>query len=184
MVTACCVQYLRNMSRDSSAGRLSDRRSEGPWFDPGSRHFVSLQWQLLRILAAHRVAPSQSEVLLSGSCCPRSFFSPQRHGDVERASASAFGPESRPRSTVYSPRAPEGLCACFPSPWRKLRDLEVIRSNDHIAHLFQPSRCAPMGKTQQTYGGLWEKPSDPASFSARRGSYFPKPSATQRHQAG
>ena len=38
MVTACCKQTFRNMSRDSSAGRASDRRSEGPRFDPGSRH--------------------------------------------------------------------------------------------------------------------------------------------------
>ena len=29
-------------SRDSSVGRASDRRSEGPRFDPGSRHFSRL----------------------------------------------------------------------------------------------------------------------------------------------
>ena len=35
------VYRLReDMSRDSSAGRASDRRSEGPRFDPGSRHAV------------------------------------------------------------------------------------------------------------------------------------------------
>ena len=31
-------RFCHNMSRDSSAGRASDRRSEGPRFDPGSRH--------------------------------------------------------------------------------------------------------------------------------------------------
>ena len=31
-----------NGSRDSSVGRASDRRSEGPRFDPGSRHIFNL----------------------------------------------------------------------------------------------------------------------------------------------
>ena len=31
-------------SRDSSAGRASDRRSEGPRFDPGSRQLLRTQW--------------------------------------------------------------------------------------------------------------------------------------------
>ena len=31
-------KFLLDMSRDSSVGRASDRRSQGPRFDPGSRH--------------------------------------------------------------------------------------------------------------------------------------------------
>ena len=33
------VKELKLHSRDSSVGRASDWRSEGPWFNPGSRHF-------------------------------------------------------------------------------------------------------------------------------------------------
>ena len=32
-------RVLKMHSRDSSVGRASDWRSEGPWFNPGSRHF-------------------------------------------------------------------------------------------------------------------------------------------------
>ena len=32
------LQTTFSPSRDSSVGRASDWRSEGPWFDPGSRH--------------------------------------------------------------------------------------------------------------------------------------------------
>ena len=35
------ASLTHSMSRDSSAGRASDRRSEGPRFDPGSRHSFS-----------------------------------------------------------------------------------------------------------------------------------------------
>ena len=34
-ISGCCA-----MSRDIPAGRALDRRSEGPWFDPGSRHAI------------------------------------------------------------------------------------------------------------------------------------------------
>ena len=34
-----CI-FFSVSSRDSSVGRASDRRSEGPRFDPGSRHFL------------------------------------------------------------------------------------------------------------------------------------------------
>ena len=33
------LEALQLSSRDSSVGRASDWRSEGPWFNPGSRHF-------------------------------------------------------------------------------------------------------------------------------------------------
>ena len=37
-------------SRDSSVGRASDWRSEGPWFNPGSRHKLYASNVLLRLL--------------------------------------------------------------------------------------------------------------------------------------
>ena len=47
LVCVCCLRFLglQHLSqcrygRDSSAGRASDRRSEGPRFDPGSRHAI------------------------------------------------------------------------------------------------------------------------------------------------
>ncbi len=49
-------------SRDSSAGRASDRRSEGPRFDPGSRHVCDLArwlWCLVAVRARFPRAPAQ-----------------------------------------------------------------------------------------------------------------------------
>ena len=49
-------RVLRMHSRDSSVGRASDWRSEGPWFNPGSRHFQkSIKWNTSRIRYNHRV---------------------------------------------------------------------------------------------------------------------------------
>ena len=58
-------------SRDSSVGRASDRRSEGPRFDPGSRHILqegegrgegrqlAIPWHLWLNCAAHGALPSK-----------------------------------------------------------------------------------------------------------------------------
>ena len=40
VASSCPIsEVLKSSSRDSSVGRASDWRSEGPWFNPGSRHF-------------------------------------------------------------------------------------------------------------------------------------------------
>ena len=60
----------KNISRDSSVGRASDRRSEGPRFDPGSRHvFLHYPW---RVLAKAKACAR--ELLEQGADCDYFYF--------------------------------------------------------------------------------------------------------------
>jgi hypothetical protein len=56
-----------SISRDSSVGRASDRRSEGPRFDPGSRHLLACSLRVLskaRICRSSWVAPIMLSIAL------------------------------------------------------------------------------------------------------------------------
>ena len=46
-------RVLKMLSRDSSVGRASDWRSEGPWFNPGSRHFRKSNTNSIWALVEH-----------------------------------------------------------------------------------------------------------------------------------
>ena len=59
VASSCPIsEVLKSSSRDSSVGRASDWRSEGPWFNPGSRHFpksnASRKQRLRRVEKAER----------------------------------------------------------------------------------------------------------------------------------
>jgi hypothetical protein len=41
------MRLASSISRDSSVGRASVRRSEGPWFEPGPRHFLACSLHVL-----------------------------------------------------------------------------------------------------------------------------------------
>ena len=54
-------------SRDSSVGRASDRRSEGPRFDPGSRHFLIFLHHMHGHLFIHSFTRSSKQMHVKGT---------------------------------------------------------------------------------------------------------------------
>ena len=67
-------------SRDSSVGRASDWRSEGPWFKPGSRHILS--WK--------------GNIILN-SCCWIRFYN-----TIRFSSSFKYSPHKLPSLTLLS----------------------------------------------------------------------------------